>query len=67
MNMSMDINDAIIKWNHWPMRENDLHFLVKLYIDGFIYDCYTARLISHAAQTVMISPDQGNFSMQLFS
>jgi len=46
--MSMNVNNAIIQGNHWPRRENNLHFLVKFYINGFIYDGYFARLISYS-------------------
>lgn len=60
--MSMYVYDAVIQRNHWPMRENKLHFLVKFYINGFIYDGYFARLISYPIQTVIISQDQNKWS-----
>jgi len=58
----MNVNNAIIQGNHWPRRENNLHFLVKFYINGFIYDGYFARLISYSIQTVIISQDQNKWS-----
>lgn len=64
--MSMDVDYTIIQRNYRLMRENDLHFFIKLYIDRAVYDIYSARFIPHPAQTVMIFPDQDNFSMQCF-